>query len=207
MSRQAVNQQTPPLFLNQAQYNQLQRSFTDPLQRRITALEAEVRQLESIALNYEQQLLQYEEQAQEYRDTITELDTQLSTANRTITQQTQQITALQTRITELETQGSWPSNYAIITQDRTFTTSTILWFSFNGGYGGDYIATYTRETEPSYGYVQIPAQSESAIILFNSRANGFSLFVDGQYVQDITDVITITAEYNATSNNRILALY
>lgn len=207
MSWQGAGQHTPPLFLTQAQKIQLEKSFTDPLQRRINALQADVEYWQTTAYQFDLQAKELRTQITNLQANINSLDTELQTANRTITQQQQQITALQTRIAELEAQGSYPSNYAIVTSDRTFTTSTILWFSFNGGYGGDYIATYTRDADPSYGSVQIPTGSESAIILFNSHANAFDLFVDGQYIQNMTDVLTIQAEYNATSNNRITAFY
>ena len=216
MSRQAFIQQAPQLFLSQRQYEQLERSFTDPIRRRVTELEGQISELEDQVEFWQAASAEHEAAEEALQEQVTTLQTelattssQLQTAQRTITQQTQQITALNTRISELEAIPTFPHRYIEITNNRQFTAdSAIVCFSFQAGYGGSgTIATYIPIATGTYEYLNVPANAESATILYNSRNQALSFYIDSRWVQDVEGIQGFFVNYNSNFNDRIMALY
>lgn len=179
MSWQGYAQQTPPLFLSQRQKEQLERSFTDPIRRQVTQLQAQIEDLQ--------------DQVEFWQNTTDEKQAEIDTLE-------QQVAALQAA-------GQWPDTDEVVDQDRSYNTNVILWFSFNGGSSATYILRYTNIESQTYGYLEIPSGTESALVIFNYNNNRINFYIDGALSTDLANVTEPRVEYNATSNNRIRAFY
>lgn len=215
MSRQGFINQTPPLFLSQRQYQQLERSFNEPIQRQVIQLQAEITDLQEQVKSWKETAEtadQYVQTLQEQITTLqaetTRLQNQLQTANTTITRQEQQITDLQSRIAELEAVPDFPTRYIEITNNRSFTTdSAVVCFSFQGGYGGLGTIATCVTASGTYDYLEVPKNAESATILYNSINRALSFYIDTRWSRDVMDIQGFFVQYNPTTNDRIMALY
>lgn len=197
-----LNKQTQLPYLRPEQYALLTKDLREVnarLRGDNERLATEVSQQQTTIAEQNLTLANQQQQISQQTATISQQQT-------TIGQQNDQITALQTTIAQLQSQGRFPTNITKITQDQTITPGCLVVCSFPAGAGSStYIAQYTVQGNSQYLYAYPGQGAVTAMLIYALDRTLYMVSNNDTQTQSVANVNYCRIDYNATTNNTILA--